>query len=113
MASEPDTVRVLVCYPTPDSAWAREVTLPAGATVRQAMIESGFAQAFPTLDPWKLGVGIFGKQCQADTPLSDGDRVEVYRELTFDPMVSRRRRAEHRRALAAARTGRERPAGLL
>src|SRR5690606_42087026 len=69
--------------------------------------------AFPGLDPWACGVGIFGRQCRADTPLADGDRVEIYRPLTYDPMVSRRRRAEHRRAKAAARLGRERPPGLL
>jgi putative ubiquitin-RnfH superfamily antitoxin RatB of RatAB toxin-antitoxin module len=45
-------------------------------------------------------------------PLADGDRVEIYRGLSFDPMESRRRRAEHRRA-KTARNGRVRPAGLL
>ncbi|WP_195846919.1 RnfH family protein, partial [Bordetella pertussis] len=48
----------------------------------------------------------------ADAPLADGDRVEIYRGLSFDPKESRRRRAEHRRALAA-RGGKARPAGLL
>jgi putative ubiquitin-RnfH superfamily antitoxin RatB of RatAB toxin-antitoxin module len=113
MANEPGVVRVWVCYPMPTAVWQRELSLPVGATAGQALVESGFAQAFPAIDPWKLGAGVFGKQCQADTPLRDGDRVEIYRALTFDPMVSRRRRAEHRRAQAAARTGRERPAGLL
>ncbi|WP_195843344.1 RnfH family protein, partial [Bordetella pertussis] len=39
----------------------------------------------------------------ADAPLADGDRVEIYRGLSFDPKESRRRRAE----------GKARPAGLL
>lgn len=113
MANEADVISVRVCYATPTSTWQRELSLPAGTTAHEALQRSGFRAAFPAIDPWRLGVGIFGKLCQADTPLREGDRLEVYRALTFDPMVSRRRRAEHRRALAAARTGRERPAGLL
>lgn len=64
--------------------------------------------------PGSLGAwrGVFGKAQAADAPLADGDRVEIYRGLSFDPKESRRRRAEHRRALAA-RGGKARPAGLL
>lgn len=114
MGNDAATLCVSVCFPTPSSVWQREVTLPAGATVADALRESGFEAAFPGLDPWEQGVGVFGRSCQAQALLQDGDRVEIYRALTFDPMVSRRRRAEHRRAKAkVARNGRERPAGLL
>ncbi|MDM9557524.1 RnfH family protein [Bordetella petrii] len=113
MASEAGVLRVSVCHAMPSAVWQRTLALPAGATVAQALQASGLAAAFPGLDPWACGVGIFGRQCRADTPLADGDRVEIYRPLTYDPMVSRRRRAEHRRAKAAARLGRERPPGLL
>jgi len=114
MAIEPTALRIMVCYPTPSSTWLRELTLPVGATVGEALRASGFDAAFPGLDAWSQGVGVFGKQCQPQTPLFDGDRIEIYRPLTFDPMVSRRRRADHRRFKATvARKGRERPAGLL
>jgi len=105
-------LRVEVCHARPEGAWRRVLTLPAGATVAQALAASGFAEAFPQVDAWRQGVGIYGKACEADTPLADGDRVEVYRPLTFDPKESRRRRVEHRRARQALQ-GRERPAGLL
>ena len=55
-------------------------------------------------------MGVFGRAVRPDTALNDGDRLEIYRGLTFDPKESRRRRAEHRRALTA-RNGRERPQG--
>lgn len=114
MGNDATMLRVSVCYPTPTATWERALTLPAGATLADALRESGFEAAFPGQDPWEQGVGVFGKLCRAETPLFDGDRVEIYRPLTFDPMVSRRRRADHRRAKAtAARNGRERPAGLL
>ncbi|MBV7485968.1 RnfH family protein [Bordetella sp. BOR01] len=113
MANEPGLLRVCVCHAESAAAvWQCTLALPPRATVGDAVRASGFEAQFPGRDAWALGVGVFGKSCQADTPLADGDRVEIYRPLAFDPKVSRRRRAEHRRA-KAARMGRERPAGLL
>lgn len=105
-------IAVSVCYALSAQVWLRELRLPAGATVADALHASGFAQAFPVVQPWERGVGVFGRAVEADTPLCDGDRVEIYRGLSFDPKESRRRRAEHRRA-KTARNGRVRPAGLL
>ncbi|MEI2418302.1 RnfH family protein [Orrella sp. JC864] len=94
MADEP--VRCTVCHALPDRVWQVQAELPAGADVAQALRTSGFAQAFPGLDPWACGVGIYGKPCQPDTPVREHDRIEIYRPLDFDPMESRRRRAAHR-----------------
>jgi len=59
--------------------------LEEGATVRTALRTAGLrAQA---------GVGIYGCRVALDTPLSDGDRVEIYRALHADPKEARRRRA--------------------
>lgn len=110
MASE---LTITVCYARPEAVWQHEVRLPAGATVGAALAASGFAQAFPGLDVEAQGVGVFGVRRSLDTVLSDGDRVEVYRALSFDPKESRRRRDEHRRARLARSGGRARPAGLL
>lgn len=106
---------VCVCYALPEAAWQREITLPAGATVADALSASGFQAAFPAVQPWANGVGVFGKECEAHTVVLDGARVEIYRKLCFDPKESRRRRAEHRRLKAARATkgGKMRPAGLL
>lgn len=115
MANEPSAagqIGVTVCYALPGHAWQRELHLPDGATVQEALKASGFSQAFPVVKPWESGVGIFGRATEPQARLADGDRVEIYRGLTFDPMESRRRRAEHRRA-KTARNGRVRPAGLL
>ncbi|CAB3679814.1 MAG: RnfH family protein [Achromobacter sp.] len=115
MASEASThgqIGVSVCYALPAQVWLRELRLPAGSTVADALVASGFAQAFPVVQPWERGVGVYGRPVAPGTPLADGDRVEIYRGLSFDPKESRRRRAEHRRA-KTARNGRVRPAGLL
>lgn len=105
-------VRVQVCYALRDGVWQCDLALAPGATIAQALAASGFDRQFPDLDPWVLGVGIYGRLAAPDTALADGDRVEIYRALSFDPKESRRRRVEHRRA-KQAKEGRERPPGLL
>ncbi|WMD22547.1 RnfH family protein [Achromobacter seleniivolatilans] len=114
MVNEPSAapqLSVCVCYALPGHVWLREVMLPVDATVADALAASGFAQAFPVVKPWERGVGIFGRATEPQARLADGDRVEIYRGLSFDPKESRRRRADHRRS-KTARNGRVRPAGL-
>jgi len=94
------TIHVSVVHAMPDSAWQASLTLPAGATVAQAVAASDVARRVPGYRPENVTFGIFGQNCGRDRVLADGDRVEIYRPLTFDPMESRRRRAAHRRGPA-------------
>jgi len=82
-------IRVEVVYARREGADAVTVQLPAGATVRDALAAAGFATRH-------RDVGIHGKRVQADAPLADGDRVEIYRPLLQDPKERRRRRAAKR-----------------
>lgn len=83
---------VEVAYAGPEGQAVLALTVPAGTTAWQAVM-----QALPGLpvgvqpDPERLGV--FGKKVDADRVLAPGDRVEIYRALTLDPMEARRRRA--------------------
>jgi len=98
------SLSILVCQVWPRRVWQVRLMLPAGASVAQALAASGYAQAFAGQDPWQYGVGIYGHAVRAEDILRDGDRVEIYRPLTFDPMESRRRRAAHRgRTMPVAR----------
>lgn len=81
--------------PGPGRAWLRNVIVPDGAGVGEAIDASGLRQAFPDLDADAAHVGIFGRRVPLEHPLRDGDRVEVYRDLEVDPMEARRRRARH------------------
>ena len=92
------TIRVEVVYALPRSSYAVEVQVEAGATVADAVRTAMTLEPFRSLrasrprpDPEK--VGIFGHAVDPDTPLSDGDRVELYRDLAQDPMDLRRSRA--------------------
>ncbi len=92
------TIRVQVCYALPARAFIAELALPAGATLRQAVEASGLLQREPGIDLDVQKAGVFGKVKPGDTPLRDGDRVEVYRALQADPKETRRRRARHKSA---------------
>lgn len=83
---------VTVVLAWPDEATEVELRLPAGATVADAIEQSGVAGRHPRIDVAHAAVGIFGRRVERDRILSDGDRVEVYRPLVADPKDARRRR---------------------
>lgn len=91
-------LKVQVCYALPDDGFLVDLVLPDGATLAQAVRESGVLQRYPDIDPEAQKLGIFGKIKPADTVLRDGDRVEIYRPLQADPKETRRRRAKHKAA---------------
>ncbi|WP_131783564.1 RnfH family protein [Legionella gresilensis] len=67
-------------------------TLPEGATVEDALNESGIFILCPDIQ--KLPIGIFSKRVERTTPLKTGDRIEIYRPLVSDPKEKRRLRAK-------------------
>jgi uncharacterized protein len=93
-----DTIAVEVVYALAEKQWLRVLRLAPGSRVRDALEASGLVQELALQEP--LHLGVHGRRCADDTPLITGDRVEIYRELHFDPMESRRRRA--------AKSGRQR-----
>lgn len=74
----------------------RELELPRGATVGEAIAASG-------IDTGGIaGVAVFGERAEPARVLRDGDRVELLGPLLADPKEARRRRAADR---APARRG--------
>ena len=88
-------IEVEIVYALPDRAWSVRHVLPAPATVGHAL-ERGLPDV-PGLrvDPARLAV--FGRAVGLDSPLHDGDRIELLRPLVMDPKEARRRRAGARR----------------
>ena len=68
------------------------VQLPVGASARAALRASGLGQQLGSAALDGLRLGLWGRLCAADTPLVDGDRLELLRPLLADPMESRRHR---------------------
>lgn len=72
------------------------LTLPVaeGATVEQAINESGILAIFPEIDLTQNKVGIWNRAVKLNQVLADLDRIEIYRPLIADPKEVRKRRAE-------------------
>lgn len=92
----PDSILIQLVYATKERVWRHDMRVPKGCTAGQAVDASPFAAQFPSYPHHALDMGIFGQTCARNSILANGDRVEIYRPLSFDPMESRRRRAAHR-----------------
>ena len=84
---------VEVVYAAVDRQALLRISVPPGATVRQALLVTDVASRFPELDVAHCPVGIFGKVVDGGRVLEEGDRIEIYRPLLADPMEIRRLRA--------------------
>lgn len=88
-----DFLRIEVAYARPDRQALVKIRVPAGTTIREAVRLSGIRGEFPEIDLDANKLGVFGKKLPGDTPVKEGDRVEVYRPLKADPREVRRRLA--------------------
>ena len=88
-----DRLKVSVAY-SPRAGEVDEVNLQLapGATVADALRESGLQARHPGLAIDALPVGIWGAFCDRGDLLRDRDRVELYRPLLVDPKEARRQR---------------------
>ena len=84
---------VEVVFATPDQQILTSVSLPAGATVADAISAANLEKQFPDSDLDALATGIWGKPVDRAAKITDGDRVELYRDLLIDPRDARRQLA--------------------
>jgi len=90
------SLSVEVVYALPGGEDAVTLTLGAGATAEDAVRRSGMLERHPEIDLARQKIGIFGQVVTAQAPLSNGDRVEIYRALIVDAKEARRRRVIRR-----------------
>jgi len=84
-------MKISIAYASPTrQAWLN-VEVPDGATVRGAIERSGILKQFPEIDLEQQKVGIFSKLTKLDAALADGDRIEIYRPITCDPKMVKRK----------------------
>ena len=84
-------MRVSIAVALPGSQEVIALELPEGSDVAAALAAAGIAARFPDLE--RCEVGIWSRICARDTPLREGDRVEIYRPLAADAKAMRRQRA--------------------
>nr|WP_306815328.1 RnfH family protein [Limnobacter parvus] len=70
--------------------------IPVGSTVVQALKAIGVADERICQLLEQRAVAVFGLYATENTVLHPDDRLEILDELNFDPMESRRRRAQHK-----------------
>ncbi|CUA97474.1 RnfH family protein [Thiomonas bhubaneswarensis] len=99
-------LRIAVFYaPETGEADLRQITLPAGATVAQAIEVSGMLAAHPELSRPEFAAGIDGRRVGPQQVLRDGDRIDLCGPLQVDPMTARRLRAAAARHKARSKPG--------
>lgn len=97
-----EPLRIEVAYsPSARTVELMHIELPAGSVLADAVRACGLAE--------RLGVAlehltfaIWGHNQRLDTPLREGDRVEVLRGLEVDPKEARRLRYKRQRQRGAA-----------
>lgn len=92
-------IQVGVAHATPTEQIWREIEVPEGTTVRDAIEASGILNEFPAIDLNVNNVGIFGKITALDATVEDGDRVEIYRPITVEPEKLERKKYKLRPAV--------------
>jgi putative ubiquitin-RnfH superfamily antitoxin RatB of RatAB toxin-antitoxin module len=85
-------MNVGVCYAEVDRQLWMRLEVPDDSTIEQAIQLSGVLKLYPEINLATQKVGIFGKIASLETPVKDGDRVEIYRQITVDPQTVQRRR---------------------
>lgn len=82
-----------LCSPARGAPLQRlRLSLPPGALARDALHAAGHADL-----PEGWGLAIWGRKVGPLEALRSGDRLELLRPLTVDPMEARRRRQAHQR----------------
>lgn len=113
VTAQAQLVRVTLMYsPAPRQVMERELQLTQGATVLQAIEQSGLLTDCPEInlrDHAAFGVGIWGRKTTLNHELRDLDRVEIYRPLVVDPKVARRERFQKQGTRGAGLFAKRRP----
>ena len=94
-----EMINVEVAYALPEKQRIEKLSVAQGTTALEAVEQAKMERFFddlPDLTAAKLGV--FGKAVPATHELSEGERVEIYRDLLVDPKAVRRARAEKAKA---------------
>ncbi len=87
-------MNVGVCYAEADRQLWMRLEVPDDSDIEKVIEISGILQQYPEIDLSTQKVGVFGKLAKLNTKIKEGDRVEIYRKITVDPMLVERRMSE-------------------
>jgi len=101
----------VVCSPALREVFEQIVSLPEGASVRDAIVASGLETAHPEFDWQTATPGIWGRAVEWTQAVANLDRVELCRPLAVDPKVARRERFKQQGARGTGLFARRRKGG--
>ena len=84
-------MKVAVAYHEKGAQSWLHLDVPEDVSVKDAIDRSGILGLYPHIDLSKQRVGVFGKVVKLDAGLRPGDRIEIYRPITCDPLTVPRR----------------------
>ena len=87
-------MKIQIAYINSDTEYLEDINASQDISVREALTQSGVLEKFPEISLELNKVGVFGEIVELGHVLSEGDRVEIYRPLSMDPMEARRLRAK-------------------
>lgn len=73
------------------------LSVKEGATIQEAIEQSGILSSFPEIDLTQQKVGVFGKRKVLSDIVQDNERIEIYRPLVIDPKEARRAKAKRQK----------------
>jgi putative ubiquitin-RnfH superfamily antitoxin RatB of RatAB toxin-antitoxin module len=76
-------MNVSIVYALPEEQTWLSVVVEESATLMTVIHTSGLLNMFPDIDLETQKVGIFGKASSLEALVNEGDRVEIYRPITW------------------------------
>jgi Uncharacterized protein conserved in bacteria len=89
-------IKVSLVFVTEKKQWLWEAQVARGTNAIEFVQLSGFLEQIDELKDLaltSLKLGVYAEKISSDYLLEEGDRVEIYRELTADPKEVRRQLA--------------------
>lgn len=86
-----ELIRVEVVYCASHGTGTQSVSIPLGATLREAIERSRLMERFSEIDLAQAKVGVYGTIKSLAAEARPGDRIEIYRPITCDPETVPRR----------------------
>jgi len=87
-----EQIQIEIVYAQEQQAIVKALRMAQGSLLGDALAAMGCEAEFRGIDLVNAPVGIFGRPARRDQALNDGDRIEIYRQLTQEPKAARRAR---------------------
>ncbi len=87
-------IHVEVAYAQPEIQKIITLDVEVNSTIEEVIIQSGIMTIFPEIDLQRQKIGVFSKPRHLTDIVNEGDRIEIYRQLTIDPKEARRAKAK-------------------